>query len=89
MFLHQAGPCPHSNNDHGRSATDQVFLPAVDLQEKGYDPVYGARPVKRAVQRELETALAKGFLRGDFGEDDTVVVDAPGGAQVTIQHPLA
>ena len=51
------------------------------LQEKGYDPVYGARPVKRAVQRELETALAKALLRGEFGEDDTVVVDAPGGAK--------
>ena len=51
------------------------------LQEKGYDPVYGARPVKRAVQRELETALAKALLRGDFGEDDTVVVDAPGAAK--------
>ncbi len=46
--------------------------------------MYGARPVKRAVQRELETSLAKGFLRGDFGEDDTVVVDAPGGAQVRL-----
>jgi len=57
---------------------------AVDyLVEKGYDPVYGARPVKRAVQRELETSLAKGFLKGDFGEDDTVVVDAPGGAKAT------
>ena len=51
------------------------------LQEKGYDPSYGARPVKRAVQRELETALAKGLLRADFGEEDTVVVEAPGGAQ--------
>lgn len=50
------------------------------VQEKGYDPVYGARPVKRAVQRELETALAKGMLRGDFGEEDTVVVEAPGGS---------
>ena len=43
--------------------------------------MYGARPVKRAVQRELETGLAKALLRGDFGEEDTVVVDAPGGAQ--------
>ena len=50
------------------------------IQEKGYDPVYGARPVKRAVQRELETTLAKGMLRGEFGEEDTVVVEAPGGA---------
>ncbi|KAK9904142.1 hypothetical protein WJX75_005374 [Coccomyxa subellipsoidea] len=54
---------------------------AVDyLATKGFDPVYGARPVKRAVQRDLETGLAKALLRGDFGEEDTVVVEAPGGA---------
>lgn len=53
------------------------------LQEKGYDPTYGARPVKRAVQRELETSLAKGLLRAEFGEEDTVVVEAPGGANAT------
>ena len=47
---------------------------------KGYDPVYGARPVKRAVQRELETGLAKALLRGEILEDDTVIVDAPNGA---------
>ncbi|KAK9844153.1 hypothetical protein WJX81_006180 [Elliptochloris bilobata] len=53
---------------------------AVDyLAAKGFDPVYGARPVKRAVQRELETGLAKALLRGDIGEEDTVLVDAPGG----------
>ncbi len=43
--------------------------------------MYGARPVKRAVQRDLETGLAKALLRGDFGEEDTVIVEAPGGAQ--------
>ncbi|DBA72970.1 TPA: Chaperone protein ClpB3, chloroplastic [Trebouxia sp. C0005] len=60
----------------------KLLEPAIEfLAEKGYDPVYGARPVKRAVQRELETALAKALLRGEFGEDDTVVVDAPGGAR--------
>lgn len=52
-------------------------------QEKGYDPTYGARPVKRAVQRELETSLAKGLLRAEFGEDDTVIVEAPGGEKAT------
>ena len=41
------------------------------MQTKGYDPVFGARPVKRAVQRELETGLAKALLRGEFGEEDT------------------
>lgn len=42
----------------------------------GYDPVYGARPVKRALQRELQTLLAQALLRNEFQEDDTVVVEA-------------
>lgn len=33
---------------------------------KGFDPVFGARPVKRAIQRELETPLAQALLRGEF-----------------------
>ncbi|MBW4485423.1 MAG: ATP-dependent chaperone ClpB [Tildeniella torsiva UHER 1998/13D] len=45
------------------------------LAEVGYDPVYGARPLKRAIQRELETQIAKSILRGEFGEGDTIVVD--------------
>mmetsp|Transcript_1435 Transcript_1435/g.3464 ORF Transcript_1435/g.3464 Transcript_1435/m.3464 type:complete len:965 (+) Transcript_1435:124-3018(+) len=46
------------------------------LAKVSYDPVYGARPVKRAVQRELETTIAKALLRGEFVEEDTVMVDA-------------
>lgn len=53
------------------------------LATRGFDPAFGARPVKRVVQQELETALAKGILRGDFAEEDTVVVEAPGAAQAT------
>jgi ATP-dependent Clp protease ATP-binding subunit ClpB len=45
------------------------------LAEVGYDPVYGARPLKRTIQRELETTMAKGILRGDFVDGDTVFVD--------------
>jgi ATP-dependent Clp protease ATP-binding subunit ClpB len=45
------------------------------LAEVGYDPVYGARPLKRAIQRELETAIAKSILRGDFVDGDTIFVD--------------
>jgi ATP-dependent Clp protease ATP-binding subunit ClpB len=45
------------------------------LVDVGYDPVYGARPLKRAIQRELETALAKSILRGDFVDGDTIFVD--------------
>jgi ATP-dependent Clp protease ATP-binding subunit ClpB len=45
------------------------------LVDVGYDPVYGARPLKRAIQREVETAIAKAILRGEFVEGDTVFVD--------------
>jgi ATP-dependent Clp protease ATP-binding subunit ClpB len=62
---------------------------AVDyLGREGYDPVYGARPVKRAVQRELETGLAKALLKGEFEEEDTIIVDAaPDGGLVYIRGP--
>jgi ATP-dependent Clp protease ATP-binding subunit ClpB len=41
----------------------------------GYDPVYGARPLKRAVQRELETPIAKGILAAQFSPGHTIFVD--------------
>ena len=46
------------------------------LGEAGFDPVYGARPLKRAIQQELENPLARRILAGEFGPGDTVVVDA-------------
>jgi ATP-dependent Clp protease ATP-binding subunit ClpB len=46
------------------------------LVEEGYDPVYGARPLKRTLQRRVLDPLAIRVLEGDFGEGDTVVVDA-------------
>ncbi|EFJ23880.1 hypothetical protein SELMODRAFT_174539 [Selaginella moellendorffii] len=50
---------------------------AVDLLGKmGYDPSFGARPVKRVVQHQVENPIAKGILRGDYKEDDTILVDA-------------
>jgi ATP-dependent Clp protease ATP-binding subunit ClpB len=45
------------------------------LAEVGYDPVYGARPLKRAIQRELETQIAKAILRGEFTDGNTIFVD--------------
>jgi ATP-dependent Clp protease ATP-binding subunit ClpB len=45
------------------------------LAEVGYDPVFGARPLKRAIQRELETQIAKCILRGEFSDGDTIFVD--------------
>ncbi len=44
------------------------------LAQVGYDPVYGARPLKRAIQRELETPIAKAILRGEFHEGDTIYI---------------
>ncbi len=48
------------------------------LAERGYDPVFGARPLKRAMQRYLQDPLALALLEGEFGEGDTVEVDATG-----------
>ena len=49
------------------------------VTEAGWDPTYGARPLKRALQRLVENPLALRLLEGDFGEGDTVRVDAQNG----------
>ena len=46
------------------------------LGEAGFDPVYGARPLKRAIQQSLENPLARRILAGEFGPGDTIAVDA-------------
>ena len=45
------------------------------IVEKGYDPVYGARPLKRYMQHTLETMLAKSILAGGYVSGDTITVD--------------
>ena len=45
------------------------------IAREGYDPVYGARPLKRAIQKEIQNPLAFKILQGEFGEGSTVVVD--------------
>jgi ATP-dependent Clp protease ATP-binding subunit ClpB len=45
------------------------------LAEKGYDPVYGARPLKRTIQQEIQNPLALKILEGQFLEGDTILVD--------------
>ncbi|HDT13185.1 MAG TPA: AAA family ATPase, partial [Candidatus Aminicenantes bacterium] len=44
------------------------------LAERGFDPVYGARPLKRTIQRDLQNPLAMKILAGEYGEGDTAVV---------------
>jgi ATP-dependent Clp protease ATP-binding subunit ClpB len=57
--------------------------------EAGWDPTYGARPLKRALQRLIENTLAKELLEGRFAEGDTVRVDADDGELVFEKAPAA
>jgi ATP-dependent Clp protease ATP-binding subunit ClpB len=71
----------------GRLAERGIGLELTDeakgvLVEAGWDPTYGARPLKRAVQRLVENPLALRILEGDFVEGDTVRVDAQDGELV-------
>ena len=50
------------------------------LANAGYDPVYGARPLKRAIQRELETPIAKAILAGQYSEGDVISLDVASNA---------
>jgi ATP-dependent Clp protease ATP-binding subunit ClpB len=50
-----------------------------ELAKEGFDPVYGARPLKRAIQQRIENPLSKAILEGKFGPKDTIVVDVKGG----------
>ncbi|MGJ8674127.1 ATP-dependent Clp protease ATP-binding subunit [Rubritalea sp.] len=58
------------------------------LTEKGYDPNYGARPMRRAVERYLEDPLAEALLRGDVKEGDTVRVTCKRGAEELVFKPI-
>jgi ATP-dependent Clp protease ATP-binding subunit ClpB len=67
----------------GRGITLELGDAAKDvLAEAGWDPAYGARPLKRAIQRLVENPLALRLLEGDFGDGDTVRVDASDGELV-------
>jgi ATP-dependent Clp protease ATP-binding subunit ClpB len=55
------------------------------LAEEGYDPTYGARPLKRAIMRKLEDPLAKKVLAGEFPPGTLVVVDAGSGGDLSIK----
>lgn len=67
-----------------RLAERQLLLRISDkaldvLADVGFDPVFGARPLKRTVQQQLENPLARAILQGQFQPGDTIVVDASGG----------
>jgi ATP-dependent Clp protease ATP-binding subunit ClpB len=59
------------------------------IAEAGYDPIFGARPLKRAIQRELQDPLALKILAGEFDEGDTISVDrGPEGLTFTADVPV-
>jgi len=58
-----------------------------ELAKVGFDPVYGARPLKRAIQSEVENPLAKSLLEGRFAPKDTIYVDWRGGRMVFEKKP--
>jgi ATP-dependent Clp protease ATP-binding subunit ClpA len=45
------------------------------IAEQGFDPLYGARPLRRTIQRMVENPISSGILRGEFRDNDTIVVD--------------
>jgi ATP-dependent Clp protease ATP-binding subunit ClpB len=53
-----------------------------ELAKAGFDPVYGARPLKRAIQAEIENPLARAILEGRFEPGDAIRVDYRGGRMV-------
>ena len=62
--------------------TDKAFDFLANI---GFDPVYGARPLKRAIQQQIENPLASEILKGSFGHGDVVKVDAEGGRLVFVR----
>ena len=67
-----------------RLAERQVELHLTDaamnlLLEQGYDPTYGARPLKRYLQKYVETAAAKIIVTGNISQGDTILVDVEDG----------
>jgi ATP-dependent Clp protease ATP-binding subunit ClpB len=59
------------------------------IAEVGYDPTFGARPLKRAIQRELQDPLALRILAGEFDEGDTILVErGPEGLTLTVDTPV-
>jgi ATP-dependent Clp protease ATP-binding subunit ClpB len=60
-----------------------------EIAQAGFDPVFGARPLKRAIQSQIENPLAKEILEGRFGPKDTIMVDSRNGGIVFTNRKAA
>jgi ATP-dependent Clp protease ATP-binding subunit ClpB len=56
------------------------------LADVGWDPEFGARPLKRAVQKHLEDGLARQVLTGEFTPGDTIVIDRASDSELSFSH---
>ncbi|GAA3702435.1 ATP-dependent chaperone ClpB [Terrabacter ginsenosidimutans] len=75
-----------------RLAEQRITLEATEqaerfMAEQGFDPAYGARPLRRFISREVETRVARALLRGDLPEDSTIVVDVVDGELAVVPKP--
>lgn len=65
-----------------------VDAPQDRLVEEGYNPSYGARPLRRAIMRLLEDSMAERMLSGDIKEGDSVIIDVDADGQACLGNPL-
>lgn len=79
--------------DHlnARMANQNISLRVSDdaislLSEVGFDPVYGARPIKRAIQQRIENPLAKELLDGKIPPDSQIQIEVDDGGEITFHH---
>ena len=78
-----------------KDVTSNLIEKGIDLQvtdaakdwmvDKGYDPIFGARPLRRVIQDHVEDKLSDAILRGDLGPADTAIVDMDGEGEVVIR----
>ena len=73
--------------EEGRQAEGLELTPAArdHFANSGYDPVYGARPLKRLLQKEIETTLTRKSVAGEVSDGSRVVVDVGAGGQLDFQ----
>jgi ATP-dependent Clp protease ATP-binding subunit ClpB len=70
--------------DYGFDVSEAAIA---ELAKTGFDPVYGARPLKRAIQAEIENPLAKAILEGRFAPKDTIRADYRAGRMTFEKSP--
>ena len=66
-------------------ATDEAVS---ELTKKGFDPKFGARPLRRVVQEQVDNAIANALLEGKVARRDTIILNAGGGIEIEKAVPL-